>query len=806
MSRTSRNTSGQPLLVQRRAARLLQEIRLILGDHFKGFDELSDDKLFAIENKLDDLDDLGFEVELEDLQRAYARGGGPAVAMIADASVYEELAGDGDRYSDGDRYGDDDPYFGNDQYGGDDHNGDGDPTGGDALVDFFEPPGSDVIARGLAAMPARQLRGVAEGFGWAVRGMKRAELAAQLDAHYRDPDSMARALASLAPAERNLVGAATWLGTNSRHRLVQGLLRLQAVLPQGWLPAGLDDRTLAQFVERGILFTVDTYSIAIAPLWAAALVPVPELTPAPPSPPSPPSAALSPAPTRPKGATSRLSQALARATTTPSRVDAQPPDLRPEPVVDPIASVIWAWHALAELGKFQGHNPFEGSVSFSGPEQWPIHERDRMTAYAGPRDKWLSIPMLGSNLASDTRRALAKSLARPAGPGPGDAAAEFYCVLLVNSPLVGVHGRSDNAYLRADPAAFAKWLGAPLAVQWKALITSWLNLHYPLWDEYNRALPRPGAWQLVRRGEAYRFQLPHYRSHVLALRDHCFRALRCLPLTQDGTAQGWVDLARFGRLVAAGVPGLFGPAPKSATWGMADAKGKLLDPDDEDGWARGVGHVWAFLFHGPLRWLGLVQTAVDAHGTPVAARLTPWGAAFVTGRPLPVGAASTGWPDPHTLAVMPGAAASALMAAAATCAEPAGIEDGRLRFRFTAPAAHACFARGRTPADIHARLATAGAQLPAALATELDRWWSRWGLVNWYDGAALLELQDELLAREVLAGTKLADHVLYRVSPTAFLIDPTAVQEVESLLERAGYTPKVLDAAGDRANARASAR
>jgi len=85
----------------------------------------------------------------------------------------------------------------------------------------------------------------------------------------------------------------------------------------------------------------------------------------------------------------------------------------------------------------------------------------------------------------------------------------------------------------------------------------------------------------------------------------------------------------------------------------------------------------------------------------------------------------------------------------------------------------------------------AATRLPKALSESLRAWWANFGRVHLYANVALLELADDFALNELLAGTSLAQHLLYRFSPRLIALRPEGVEALRADLVNKGYTPKI---------------
>jgi hypothetical protein len=325
------------------------------------------------------------------------------------------------------------------------------------------------------------------------------------------------------------------------------------------------------------------------------------------------------------------------------------------------------------------------------------------------------------------------------------------------------------------------------------LLSAWLEIPYGLWDEFTAARLRGEPLRLYRR-QGWYFTPSELDEATDALRNAAIIAARWLP-AERGVADGWVSLPDLDALLQAAYPTVVAPGGKSAAWYLAVAPGKPLDGAQLPDWQLGHAAIWHLIFSGPLRWLGLVETASDARGELAALRLSPAGAAILHGTPLPVApGAGVTWGEELDVTVTPGTASGGLLGTLLQLAEPTHLPDGRLHFRFTPVAAQQAFQAGAVPADVHARLVEAGAPPPTAVAEALAQWFDSWGTTHRYDDLALLEVADETLLAELLARPGVAEHGVFRCGPTTLALDPSAVDKVVAQLRRWGYLAKVVDA------------
>lgn len=119
-----------------------------------------------------------------------------------------------------------------------------------------------------------------------------------------------------------------------------------------------------------------------------------------------------------------------------------------------------------------------------------------------------------------------------------------------------------------------------------------------------------------------------------------------------------------------------------------------------------------------------------------------------------------------------------------------------LRYRLMPELVQAAFDGGMTGPDLIGSLADAvGGTLPEELGATLARWWAGYGTIRLYDELALVELDDDLLLRELLATSSLSEILVQVCSPRVVAIDPAGVDTLLAELTRLGHTPRLMEGA-----------
>jgi len=392
----------------------------------------------------------------------------------------------------------------------------------------------------------------------------------------------------------------------------------------------------------------------------------------------------------------------------------------------------------------------------------------------------LSIPPAPSPLTDAAREALARSLAAP------PEHVDFVVRLLADLGLVHLTPGGPVAVDSARAAGFLRQ--TPLA-RMGALCAAWTSMRR--WTEFDLVPASPGAPRLKRLGSPG--GIATYQSLLETLggaRHYLLLLLRRTPARQ------WTD---FTTLVARAHALRLNPALWPLGPGCyAELDGRPADTGDAQNWRRVYGAFATAVLAGPLRWMGLFEVACE-HEQPAAFRLTDLGA-ILLGRGGDAGELAAAAPSGPALAFTPEgdlrldveAASPELVALLAQLCAARGGPHGGLLYRPTAAGASRVFEAGW---DASTLLATferaAGTPPPAVLATTLRAWGEHFGAVHLYRDVALLELADDYALGELLAGTSLAQHMLYRFNPRLIAVRPEDVESLREELVKKGYTPKV---------------
>lgn len=628
-----------------------------------------------------------------------------------------------------------------------------------------------VIAAGIGALTMPQLRAIARGFGWTLTGLKRDDIVLQLERHYADRDSVAAAAAALGADVQPLLSALAWLGIGTRSSLAAAFDRLQFALPAAARvkpPLHVGKAALDVAVERGLVLGDGT---TVPP---SLRVPWP------------------------------LSVTLPPPAWTPStKVSAS---WRREPAGDGVADVTAGALSLGRLGKIPTGKPFgDQAVDMHG--HWPTLRGESQDKGRGaPRS--MRIPLATSPLDGAAREAIAGAIG-----DPDEGRGAFVGALLVGLGIVDVKGKTGGTI---DPAVFERWLSTSPRDRVISTLMIWLQLRYPTWDEMSQVVRADARLQHRRNTDYWRNSIQEYYASCTNLRVDALCGLHRLPRPRGRSDDAWADGPTLARLVTATWPQVFLPALEDDGWCVADGTGKALDITGENG-RRAAEALFTFLHRGPLRWLGLVETAVaPSSGGGWAVRLSPLGLAIVTGDESALGAqpyvrsdsatsslvVDVGWNADSAFQAVRSVGAyvgPAGATGASTTSNPSNADAPATAvvFRLGPDTLQPAFEKGAKPADIVRALAAAGVSLPAGVATDVEAWWAAWGTVNRYEGLALVEVADDATARLLRATTKLGSEVVCEAGPRTFVVAEASVDALLDELRRAGHTPRVAAGAAE---------
>jgi hypothetical protein len=389
-----------------------------------------------------------------------------------------------------------------------------------------------------------------------------------------------------------------------------------------------------------------------------------------------------------------------------------------------------------------------------------------------------SVPPAPPLLTDAARATLSAQLSAP------PEVIDFALHVLVARGLVRV---PPGAAPQVDPAVFVTTLGEHPLVQALPLFSAYAD--YAGWTEFDLAAARRPGLLLAHPGNLHlSYSLPQLLADLKQSRVNLLHLLRRAP------AGEWIDFTGLVvRTHGLNLQGAFWPPQLPVA---AYLEGQPLEPQRIAPWRDFYGGFIEAVLNGPLHWQGLVDLGY-ARDRLAAFRLTELGAFLLRQQPelsvpavAPDGPRLTFLPDGR-LRLQPLAAGPELVRLLSLLGEVQVGPGGQLDYTLTAASVSAAFQAGWDSERLLSELAqAAGRPVPAALAERLRQWEARYGEVQLYSPLALVELADDYALTELLAGTSLARHLLYRFSPRLIAIRPEGLAEWRAELMAKGYTPR----------------
>lgn len=282
-----------------------------------------------------------------------------------------------------------------------------------------------------------------------------------------------------------------------------------------------------------------------------------------------------------------------------------------------------------------------------------------------------------------------------------------------------------------------------------------------------------------------------FAAEWCALRRYVARALSGLP---SGKWVQWNELSQ--RLFEFHPDAAWTFTTKADWWFALASTGARVSTTRGDEWRVSVGRIIERIIQESLLWFGAVDVQLD-DGDLDAFRITPLGQSLLGQRDGTLAAEiapserkvePVEWVEKTVLRVPP----------APNRAEFIGIvrqvaDRGPLPFTyvFTPTSIERALTRGLTMDDVAAQFKRMKVTLPKGISDQFRMVSRRYGRVRVYQSLTVLELSDDFAAKELAASTSLLKHVIYQISPRAFVLPEEAVNELVEEMQAKGYTPRV---------------
>jgi hypothetical protein len=348
-------------------------------------------------------------------------------------------------------------------------------------------------------------------------------------------------------------------------------------------------------------------------------------------------------------------------------------------------------------------------------------------------------------------------------------------------------------HVRVRGSAIEEWLVMTGDQKMRAAWRAWTEeLFVAIEARSAAALRTENSFRLMRAIGARDLTPALFAAEWCALRRYVTRVFRGVP---DGAWIGWRELARQLHDFYPECAWTF--ATRSDWWFALASSGARLNLSRADEWRASVGAVIEQIVRGPLAWLGAVEAQVDEDGALEAFRTTDLGAALFGRRDgaLPAGSVPATravepitWVDKHILRIPPAPDRAAFIALVRRAAER---DQAPFAYAFTPASIERALNEGLSFEDLAAQFRRAKVTLPRAIGEQFRQIARRHGRIRVYQSLTILELSDDFAARELAAASSLLKHVVYQISPRAFVLPDEAVDALIEELQAKGYMPRV---------------
>lgn len=454
----------------------------------------------------------------------------------------------------------------------------------------------------------------------------------------------------------------------------------------------------------------------------------------------------------------------------------------PAPKLDVLEMMTLVVHAARE-GTLHAPARTEGVAIESSEPTWREPKEMTSSPYA-VRSPLPLQPLPGVRAAEF--RDVARSAGWPAG------ACVFVAHVLLVLGVIHRAGTDDAAPYEVDPQRWTEILLMEPRERTVAIIMA--GARVGITAELGRVLGGPSGLHLMIRPEvAPRWGTLPPLPDVVALRALLIRWVGRLPIPSDG---GWyavesaLDLLwRLDWMVL----GLYGGARRP--WFFKTATEAELDLNRRPHWDVVMRPLLTVILTESLSALGLVETETGARGellfrpTPGAAvvvrgaaptdsRVWPWRAWLADDRIL-IGVPSGGGGDGYRLL---------LPLTRYHRATPEG-----LIWSVTPSSLSWALNAGLSLEAIIRDLDRWCHGLPDDVRAQLERWGESFGSVHLYDEVSLIEVDDDLLLRELTRTTTLDDAIVRTLSGQAVVVSSARVPDLVREMERLGHAPRVVE-------------
>lgn len=454
----------------------------------------------------------------------------------------------------------------------------------------------------------------------------------------------------------------------------------------------------------------------------------------------------------------------------------------------------------------------------SQPPLRPPMPRPRLEKYHEFLQKWDSLPeeiyqaqqerkLSGSNTKLDF------TIPPPKSPLPDEAIERL-------SPIAGGEAQLNFIYHLLATVGLLQ-PGSPITVwrevkeqffrlneaeQWAIILDAYFEMTW--WNEVWLVLAEQPALQL-KRAKTTNYLLAKLEDFYGILAVFRTQIVHLLAFLKDNRWYGVDELSKLLRLMM----------PRFDSWCWSQVRyssdirpgwfvtenGRTLETStDIDDWEKTHGAFFRQVIQGPLHWLGVADvtfehrrlSAFRLHGlhdlylnkvesVPLAS--VPAEGAAVTTPPL----AEPITIENRAIVVNPTAVSAQVHNYFDSIARLETADPAKFIYRLDAAAVHQSFEAGQTLDQmVEGWQKWLGVSMPELIFNKINGWWEAYGRVRLYDNITVIEFSDDYALAEMKATTSLEKHLIAEISPKLIIIQESAISELVSELEKAGYTPK----------------
>jgi hypothetical protein len=346
---------------------------------------------------------------------------------------------------------------------------------------------------------------------------------------------------------------------------------------------------------------------------------------------------------------------------------------------------------------------------------------------------------------------------------------------------------------------FSRWLKEGLAQQCRELWATAKTLEVPVELDMAR---EAGSFKVIRNAFLH-FPYQFYIKNLIGVRQLFFRLLEFLP------GGDWIDFQSVLQLVYGLAPD-FIPENYNNRQLWLELKDGQVNTSNFDAWRKSYGLYYQAIVEGILHWLGMCELW-HQDGQLLAFRLTPF-AEFILGYrdafdflSLASDLASVSFTGDELIEINPAVSTPEIInlvmllgeiepVRGAGTSQNSAQMGSRLAYRILNEGLGRVFEAGWTGERLQAELQEAARMpVPEKLAEKIKVSWERYGRLRIYADIALVQFGDDYCLPELLAGTHLGQHLLYRFSPRLIAVRPEKVEGILAELRSKGYTPRLRE-------------